>query len=659
MNILIPDTWLREYLDTKATPEEIQKYLSLCGPSVERIETIEGELVYDIEVTTNRVDMMSVVGIAREAAAILPMFGMAAKLVKRKPSNVNRNTKTDNLKRLDIKIVNDPELCHRIMAVKLENVKIGPSPEWMQKRLLQVGQRPLNNIIDITNYLMWELGHPVHAFDYDRLTSKKIVVREAKRSEKLITLDNKTHTLCGGEVIFDDGTGIIIDLPGIMGTENTVVADRTTNVLLFFDSVKQEKVRYASMGLAIRSQAAVLNEKGVDPNLMDHTMQCGIELFKKLTKATVESKIFDTFPEKKQPKSITASWEKINIYLNSQVDRTHAVDALKRLGFIDVSSTKTLLMATPPTWREKDIRIDVDLIEEIARIWGYQKFNSLLPTGALPQTDPHQGLNLEYRAKCAAKSVGYTEINTVPLVCEKEAMLVKPLKEHVHLLNPLGKEWEYLRTSLSSGLFSALRENSQCERANLFEMGLTFAPQSAGKLPVERIMLGLATVEPDYRVFRGHIEAILNELHIACDVEKNGTIVSGKQAIGIVRRPSPREIEYHKLSQLVWLAELDMDLIKTLAKDAVSVVPIPKYQPIVEQMTLAVSSDIPMGDILQTIKKSSNLDIKLVDISIWGSTPTISLEFNSDKKQLTQEEVNEEKIKILKELEKISVRLKQ
>src|SRR3990170_6589114 len=185
MNILIPDSWLREHLETKATPSEIQKYLSLSGPSVERVETIRKDPVYDIEVTTNRVDCMSVRGIAREAAAILPEFGIKAQ------RKTLRLPTLKSQKPLDIRIINNPKLCQRILAIKFTGIHIAPSPAWLRDRLVKVGQRPLLNVIDITNYVMWELGHPIHVFDYDRLTTKKIIVREAKPAETLVTLDEK------------------------------------------------------------------------------------------------------------------------------------------------------------------------------------------------------------------------------------------------------------------------------------------------------------------------------------------------------------------------------------------------------------------------------------------------------------------------------------
>ena len=255
MNILIPHSWLSDFLETNAKPEKIAEFLSLCGPSVEKLEKVGDDWVYDIEVTTNRVDMMSVYGVAREASVILPQFGYQARLKKYNPDEINKFVShkinkfvSDEIKgggKLDFKISNNPALCKRILAIKLENVELGPSPSWLSSRLSKVGQRPLNNAIDITNYVMWEIGHPIHVFDYDRLKRQKILVREAKKGESLTTLDGIKYNLNGGEVIFDDGAGEIIDLPGIMGTANTVVTPETKNVLLWIESIEPVRIRRA------------------------------------------------------------------------------------------------------------------------------------------------------------------------------------------------------------------------------------------------------------------------------------------------------------------------------------------------------------------------------------------------------------------------------
>lgn len=634
MNILIPDKWLREYLKTDATPSEIQKYLSLCGPSVERIETVEGEPVYDIEVTTNRVDMMSVVGIAREAAAILPNFAIKAKIKNTETRNHKKNAKPQNKRELDIKIVNDPRLCRRIMAVKIANIKIGPSPKWMQKRLIQVGQRPLNNAIDITNYVMWEIGHPVHAFDYDRLIEKKIVVREAKKGEKLITLDNKTHALKGGEVIFDDGKGKIIDLPGIMGTANTVITDTTKNILYFSENTDKTKIRQASMGLSIRSQAAVLNEKGVDPELMEQAIDLGINLYQEICDAKIGSRVVDIYPDKTKIETVILSWDKLSLYLNGQIDKKSAIEYLKKLGF-SVKTTDNAISAIPPSWRSIDIREDVDLIEEIARIWGYYKFESLIPDGKLPQTDPRQGFDSEYKIKLIVKSLGYSEINTVPLISEKEIVTGKEI-EYLKLLNPLGKEWEYLRRSLVPALKKTIMENERFVPTSLFEMGLVFFPNTNGKLPTEQMQLAMATTK-NYRELLGHLRILMGELRIEYLIDSNGVIVSKKTNLGMI-----------KVNNKISIIKLNVDLIKNLAKNTISLKSLPKHQSIVEDITFNLPTETAVGPIIQKIKDSSKLIIAVDLDKVWEQNVTFKIEFNSEEHQLTQEEVNKEKEKILK-----------
>ena len=290
MNIQILDSWLREHLETNAKPHEIAKSVSLSGPSFERTDKLGNDYVYDIEVTTNRVDMMSVAGIARECAAILPEFGYKAKLVSPKSKKVNAPKKS-----LPLKLTNNSNLSKRLTAVILTDIKNIKTPFWMVKRLEASGVRSLNAVIDITNYVMLELGHPTHVFDYDLLKDNTIKTREAKKGEKFTSLDNKTYELLGGEVVFVNSKNEIIDLPGIIGSKNSVVSNETKNIVFFLDDIDATKIRKASMTHNIRTLAAVLNEKGVDPALADVAVKRGIELYQDICKATLSSKIYDIY----------------------------------------------------------------------------------------------------------------------------------------------------------------------------------------------------------------------------------------------------------------------------------------------------------------------------------------------------------------------------
>ncbi len=256
MQILIPDSWLREYLETDAKPHDIQKALSLCGPSVERLHEIGQDFIYDIEVTTNRVDCMSVYGIAREAAAILPHFGHTARL-HTDPFDTKLSFKTSSS--VDyLTAVADPNLCSRFSAILIKNVKIGPSPDWIIKKLEAVGMRGLNNVVDISNLLMHELGQPIHTFDYDKIQGKSMILRESKAGEEVTTLDGKKHKLPGHDIVIEDGSKKLTDLCGIMGGLDSAVDQNTKNVLLFVQTYEPVHIRRTSMALAHRTSAAVL-----------------------------------------------------------------------------------------------------------------------------------------------------------------------------------------------------------------------------------------------------------------------------------------------------------------------------------------------------------------------------------------------------------------
>ncbi len=388
MNILISHNWLKDYLETKATPKKIADCLSLCGASVEHLTKKGDDWIYDIEVTTNRVDMMSVAGIARELAAILPQFGISAKL-KRDPYQkyTLKDIKLKGTQKLDIIIEDSNKLCHRILGVILDGVKLGPSPSFIQDRLKKAGIRALNNAVDITNYVMTEIGHPAHVFDYDRLTTKKMIIRRAKSGETIVSLENKKYSLPGGDIVIDNGRGEIIDLPGIIGTENSIVKENTKRVLFFIETNNPVQVRKTSITLAIRTVAATLNEKGVDPELSAVALARGIQLFKDLTEAKVASQIYDLYPQPAQPKSISVTLQFIEERLGIKLSSIKVEQILKDLGFqiktTEEANTKYEIFV--PSWRGNDIEIPEDIVEEVARIYGYHNLPSILPTGRLPK----------------------------------------------------------------------------------------------------------------------------------------------------------------------------------------------------------------------------------------------------------------------------------
>jgi phenylalanyl-tRNA synthetase beta chain len=645
MNILIPDKWLREYLSTKATPKQIQEYLSLCGLTVERIVDKNGDKVYDIEVTTNRVDAVSVYGVAREAAAILPEFGLKTQLKSLKPVEQTGASK------LDFTIENDKKLCHRILAVKLKNVKIGPSPEWLADRLLQVDQRPINNAIDITNYVMWEVGHPIHAFDYDRLTEKKIVVREAKKGESLITLDNKKHVMIGGEVVFDDGTGRIVDLPGIMGTQNTVVTEKTENVLLWIESVDAKKIRFASMSHAIRSQAAVLNEKNVDPVLGLTAIGRGVELYTQITGAKVDSQLVDIFPDKKVIKSIKLNHDQLTTYVGVEIAPSKVVRILTSLGckVETLKKGERFYEVTPPSFRSNDITIYQDLIEEVARIYGYHNLPSMVMDTVIPDTPPKEDFNFEYQIKTWLSNWGLSEVYTYSMVSGKLAKQSSyPLDNHLKLKNPLSDDWVYMRRSLIPSLVQVIDEN-QKDKLRIFEMQNVYIPAGIGSsLPEEELQLVVVS-NVSYGDVKGVLDLMIKKLYLENLVvepakiedeplveEASGRIVVKGTKLGVIGKVKGKQ---------AYALKLYMDKLQKMSNSHPKYIPAVITPPIVEDLTFTLKAKTYVGQVMEEISLVSKLivEVKLKDKyklkTKEGENYTFTVTYRDPRRPLTDKEL--------------------
>lgn len=658
MNILIPHSWLTEFLETDARPEKIGECLSLSGPTVERIEKTLDDTIYDIEVTTNRVDLMSVYGIAREASVILPQFGYKARLKPYLKGETFKNSKVSPLRRkkLDIQIVNNPNLCKRILALKLEGVKLGHSPSWLAERLLKVGQRPLNNAIDITNYVMWEIGHPIHVFDYDRLTNKKIVIREAIKGEALITLDGVKHALNGGEVVFDDGKGEIIDLPGIMGTANSVVTPNTKNVLLWIESIDPVSIRRASMELGIRTQAAILNEKQVDSELGLLAILRASELFQKETKAKPASQLIDIYPKPYKSKKIRTKFNFINKRLGLDLNKNQIKGILAGLSFNAIWKGDDLLVSVP-SFRAHDIELSEDILEEVARIYGYHNLPSQLMQGTIPVIPSDTPFKFESRVKNFLKGVGGVEVYTSSLISENH---VSP-KPALMLKNPLGADSSYLRTSLAPSLIDAAYENKHIKVPfHLFEIANVYLPKK-GALPDEKMILAGIFSQYNFRNAKGIVESLLQDNKIDFSFEpldstyfapgKRVEIRSGKVYLGQFGildgenfiSPEPNLFIYY---------EFDCETLRKVGAPTVTYKPLPKYPSHIEDITLVLPQRTKVGDVLKTIKSVGALINEVELIDIYKDAYTFRIWYQNPKKTLSDTEVEEIRNKVLSEVKK-------
>lgn len=651
MDILIPNEWLGNFLKTKAAPKKIAEYLSLSGPSVEKVTKEKGSDIYHIEITTNRVDSASVYGIAREAYAILPRFNVKTSLVK-----PTKNPKLNFVKKasyLDAKV--DKNLCYRFTAVLVKNVKIKDSPNWMKERLSWVGVNPKNSVIDISNYVMHEIGQPVHTFDYDKIREAKMILRESKKGEKLTTLDDETYELPGGDIVIEDGDKRLIDLAGIMGGKNSAVDENTKNVLLFVQTYNPVNIRKTSMSLPKRTEAAVLFEKGLDTENVTLGIGRGIELFEKLTDGKAEKEILDVYPNPYKPKRVNAKLKFINDVLGVDVKKSEITNILQNLGF-EVDWKKDELTAYVPSFRAQDIDIAEDLIEEIARIYGYHSLPSKLMEGKLPEKPESSPFDFEIMAKRILKGFGGNEVYTLSLV-PKEYTEGNALK----LLNPLGKGSEYLRTSLIPSLVTAAKDNSgEKDPFFLFEMSNIYLPRKKN-LPQEKMMLGIICANFEYRKAKGVVEALMSSLNISVKYESEDTkhFVPSKRLVLKTKNGILGQFGVLEQNGLIYFGA-PMTKLKDAYVEIKPYIPVPKYPAQIEDVTLVLPEKTKVGEVILTIKSSSK-EVKKVQLrDIFKNGHTFRIWYRDPKKTLTNSEVEKIRKNILSSLSKnLGVRIKE
>lgn len=640
MNIKITYNWLLEYLDTDATPDEMQKYLSLCGPSIERVNKINGDYVFDIEITSNRIDTASVIGIAQEAQAILPMFGRSARL----KLNPIKEYKFENIvganfnspdKRaiqespLQIKIV-DPKLCSRFTAIVLENIKIAPTPDFIKQRLIACGIKSINNVVDISNYLMLSLGQPVHVFDYDEIKNQTMIMRESKKGEKIITLDEKEVILPGGDIVIEDGSGRLIDLCGIMGGLNSAISDKTKNVVLFVQTYDKVRIRKTSMSTGIRTVAAAFFEKGLDPERVEPTLVYGVELLEKFAQGKIASKLYDIYPNPQHEKTIKIEYKIFDKLIGIRIDKEKINNILTNLGFI-VGNDPRVVHITVPSFRTNDISIPEDIVEEITRVYGYQNIPSVLqPIVYVDQPKDMEDIFVfQNKIKLLLKHLGLNEVINYSMV-SKDQLVEFDLdpKKHLRLLNSLSKDIEYLRTCLTISLYKNIKDNiGKKEVMRFFEIGKVYIPK-INDLPDEIYKIGIAT-NTDYFDLKGIIEAIYKELN-------NDLRLPPQAGPDIFEKDG------------IFMAEIDFQLLIDNCQLVPKYKPIHPYAVIKLDKTFELRANIkfaPTTNFAQIKKmafEKSKLLQKIEVVTLYKNKLTLRFYYSSPERNITEEEAKKE-----------------
>ncbi len=635
MDLLIQDSWLREYLETDAAPHDIQKCLSLCGPSVERIEEKDGEMVYHIEVTTNRVtDSASVRGIAREAAAILPRFGFSAKFVDRKSSFRYEPRYRETVKYLDVKI-EKPELCPRFTAVLLKNVHIKSSSEKIVKRLEQNGLRGLNNIIDITNYLTIELGQPMHVFDYDEIKKQKMWLRESKSGESITTLDDVDRQIPEGSIIIEDGDGRLIDLCGVMGGFLSHTKETSRNILLFVQTYDPVRIRKTCQATSFRTDAAGLFEKWVDPEGIPSALSKAIKLIIQEADPESISDAIDIYPNPIKSKTVICPLEKLYSFADEGIAEN---DILQILNSLQIKSEikNNEIISQIPSFRNHDLEIPEDIVEEVVRIYGYFNLKGKLPEGELPQFSNDKTLIVEKKIKDLLKETGFTEVYTFSMVSNND---MENSGAAVRIKNPLTQDWEFMRPSLYPSLKKVVEENLNYEKKlALFEMANTYV-WTGKDLPAEEMKLGIITTSHDFFEIKGKLEYIFHELGIKFET-------NGKYG----------QLQPH--DNFLYI-EIDVAAVISDYSDKKSFVPVPKFPEAYEDLSLVIPNGIYFTDLAKIIKAQSELIRKVELIDEYENSKTLRVIYQSEERNITNEDIKGGREKILSSLQqKLSIKLK-
>ncbi|MCL6096456.1 MAG: phenylalanine--tRNA ligase subunit beta [Patescibacteria group bacterium] len=630
MNIKILDSWLRDYVKTSATAREIAEKLSLTSVSVEKLEKFNDDFIYEIEVTTNRPDLMSVLGIARETATVLNHLEIKAEFIPLRLPKLD----TKGLPNL-IEIKNNPKLVNRICAVVME-VKVKDSPQFLKERLETSSIRSLNNLIDVTNYVMRTTGHPAHVFDFDRLSSKTLTIKEATRGQRIETLDGKEHLLFGGEIVAVNDKNEIVDLLGIMGLQNSIVTNDTKRILYFIDNNDNFHIRKASMSLGVRSEAAILNEKGLDAELAYEALLYGIKLYEQIAGGKVISEIIDIYPNKTREAEIEVYQSKINSVIGINIPLSISSKILSDLGFENKISGDRLKVKIP-SFRNNDIEIEEDIVEEIARIYGYHNLPSKLPSIEFSITN-NSAINeffFEKRVKDALKYWGFTECYTYSMVSAQ--FLEGPEQEAITIQNPLNEDLTYMRKTLVPSLLKVASDNKKCHEIKIFELAKVYLKENNG-LPKEQSTLAgvIKKTNASFYEIKGLIEQLLSDLGIRNPAFKS----SQKGGLGssiYIEKEYLGEIEVLDSNLIDF--EINFETVLKFANLKKEYKPLSKYPQVTEDISVVVDDGIETEGLIAQIKKQSELisDVTLADK--FKDSRTFHIVYQHPDRNLTNEDV--------------------
>ena len=581
-----------------------------------------GDTIFDIDVTPNRPDCLSVIGVAREVAALTKS--------KFHVPEVNYDEIGDDIKFSASIEIRDPDLCPRYCTSLLMNVKVGPSPEWMQQRLIACGMRPINNVVDVTNYVMLEYGQPLHAFDFKKLRGQQIIVRRAKDGEIMTTLDGTERTFKSAMLLITDKERAVA-VAGIMGGADTEVMDSTTTVLIESANFNRATIHGGSIALKLISEASLRFEKGLSPELAMAALKRATQLMQELTGAKVARGIIDVYPGKKPVEPIMLSRGEVKRLLGIEMKTSEIVEALGLLGFSCSLQKDSKQISVDVPWWRTDIACKADLVEELARILGYENIPTTMLSSALPSHEPIPRLSLRQKIRDVLVGCGFQEILTYSLINNEVMQKISPKltlvgPEPLKVANPMSRELEHLRTTLRPGVLTILARNQRYQQPGykLFELGKIFLPRQ-DTLPEEReilcvVLSGLPDelfwrggAEPvDFFIAKGMVETLLYRLGLVANFVpgddeglhpgENAVITIGNEMVGVIGELHPKVATAFDLTESTYIIELDVDRILPVVVTSYQYRPIPKYPSVTRDIALVLDERITYQQVYSIIR---------------------------------------------------------
>ena len=625
------------------------------------------DTVVEFEITSNRPDCLSVIGLARESAV---SFGKAMTLPTPVVKCANDGDKIENYLSVAVKA---PDLCQRYMARVVKNVKIAPSPLWLRMRLRASGVRPINNIVDITNYVMLEYGQPMHAFDYACLDDSSIIVRRANDGESFMSLDDQEHTLDNSMLVISDGKKAVA-LAGVMGGANSEIKDSTTTVVFESACFLGTSVRVTAKKNGMRTESSARFEKGLDPENCYAGLERACELVELLGAGEVVNELIDVYPDKKEPTVLKFDPHRINAFLGTEISAEEMTKILETLEF-EVNGDTIIA----PSFRA-DIGCMNDVAEEIARIYGYNNIQSSSIKGSTTQGGRTPKQKFEVNIENAMCGMGFDQIQTFSFISPKFYDKIRlpensALRRSVVISNPLGEDTSVMRTVALPSMLEVLARNYNFNNTDvsLFEVATVYIPTAPDKLPDENKTLCMGMYgNCDFYTIKGACENVLKLADI-----KDYTVVScsdnvsyhpgrcaklcvGERIIGIMGEIHPLVLKNYDIDVPVYAAELDFDAIFDLMNPNKTYTPLPKYPATTRDFSFVCEETLEVGSIFATAKKAGGKlveDVSLFDIyrgpQVGENKKSVSIRvtLRAADRTLTVEEAEKAGSKILKALE--------